>query len=327
VTAGVTVAVVGGGGVAKELGKKGTVSDLALFNAVHDDRAITLVEPIQFPEKFPPLLASLAMADRCLLVVTELTRPIAETIATVELVEVPTVLVLGPAVGETEIARAVKGGRLEGAERRPLDLPLLRGMVEGWSAPAVDGPVVVPIDHAFPVKGVGAVALGVVRRGTLHAHDTLRLWPTNKAVEVRSLQVHDVDRKDASCGERVGVALRGVEADELARGQVLAPEGALREGTALVGGPLARCRYYRGDAGPGARLHASVGLATVPVTLDEVGPTGVALTTDRPVAYAPGTVAYLLDLSVPVGPRIVGRTTLAPSDATAAPAGPLTRTS
>ncbi len=163
-----------------------------------------------------------------------------------------------------------------------------------------------PIDHAFPVKGVGAVALGVVRRGTLHAHEKLRLWPTPKSVEVRSVQVHDIDRKDADCGERVGVALRGVEADELERGQVLAPDGALREGARLEGGALARCRYYRGDAGVGARVHLAIGLQSVPGTLEELGPARVVATADHPVVHAPGTQVIVMDLSVPAGPRIVG---------------------
>ncbi len=310
-TTGVTVAVVGGTGVAKELGKKGTTSDLTLFNEVHDEHAVTLVEPTQFPEKFPPLVTALAMADRALLVVPELTRPVAETIATTEMVDVPTTVVTGAAVGEAELARALRGGRLESAERRPLDLPHLRELIESWKAPALEGPVEVPIDHAFPVKGVGAVALGVVRRGTLRAHDKLRLWPTPKLVEVRSLQVHDIDRKDAACGERVGVALRGVEADELERGQVLAPEGAMRVAARLEGGELARCRYYRGDAGTGARVHLGLGLQMVPGSLDEVGPDRVVATTDRPVVSAPGTAVIVMDLSVPAGPRIVGRFTLA----------------
>jgi selenocysteine-specific translation elongation factor len=306
VTTGVTVAVVGTPGVAKELGKKGTSSDLTLFNTVRDEHAVTLVEPTQFPEKFPPLVTALAMADRGLLVVGELTRPIAETIATVEAVDVPTTVVTGPAVGEPELVRALKGGRLETVERRSLDLPHLRELVDGWTAPVIEGPVAVPLDHAFPVKGVGAVALGVVRQGTLHAHDRLRLWPTAKIVEVRSLQVHDIDRKDAGCGERVGVALKGVEADELERGQVLAPEGELREGLRLEGGPLARCRYYRGDAGTGARIHLGVGLQMVPADLESVSADGVVAVSDRPLVHAPGQRAVVMDLSVPAGPRIVG---------------------
>ena len=308
--AGVTVAVVGAPDIAKELGKKGTASDLTLFNTVHDDLAVTLVEPTQFPEKFPPLLNSLAMADHCLLVVSELNRPIAETIATVELTEVPTVVVLGPAVGEPEVARALKGGRLASAPRVPLDLPKLRDLVERWRATREEGPVRVPIDHAFPVKGVGAVALGVVRRGTLRAHDRLRLYPSPKVVEVRSVQVHDVDRQQAETGERVGLALKGAEADELYRGQTLAPEGSLSAGALLSLGALERCRYYRGDAGPGAQLQLSLGLQVVPATLESIDPSITRVAADRLVVGTASDRAYLLDLSVPVGPRLMGRATL-----------------
>lgn len=326
-TSGVTVAVVGAPDVAKELGKKGTASDLTLYNAVREGHAVTLVEPTQFPEKFSALLGALAMADRALLVVTELTRPIAETIATLEVLEVPTTVVLGPSVGEAEVARALRGGRLEGAERVSLDLPHLRDRLDGWAAPVVDGPVLVPLDHAFPVKGVGAVALGVVRRGTLRAHDKLRLWPTPKPVEVRSIQVHDVDRKDAECGERVGVALRNVEADEISRGQILAPEGSLSEGATLLAGPLLRSRYYRGDAGAGAQVHASVGLTVAPATIDEMGPDGLRLTMDRPAAWGPGASVVIADLSVPAGPRILGRAPLRGSPEAGAERLPPTRTS
>jgi selenocysteine-specific translation elongation factor len=303
----VTVAIVGANDIAKELGKKGTASDLTLFNTVHDEHAVTLVEPTQFPEKVAPLFQALAMADRCLLVVTELARPVAEAIAAVDLAELPTSVVVGPAIGPAELDRILKGTRLEGAPRLPLDLPKLRAELDGWSAPARDGPVEVPIDHAFPVKGVGAVALGVVCQGQLHAHERLRLWPTPKEVEVRSLQVHDIDRKDAATGERVGIALRGVDADEISRGQVLAPDGTLREGPGLAGGPLVRCRYYRGDAGPGARLHLALGLQVVPAELEELGPEGVRIRADRPVVHRPGTPAFLIDLSVPAGPRLLGR--------------------
>ena len=46
----VTVALVGGRDVAKDLGKKGTSSDITLYNAVRDGHALTVVEPTQFPE-------------------------------------------------------------------------------------------------------------------------------------------------------------------------------------------------------------------------------------------------------------------------------------
>jgi selenocysteine-specific translation elongation factor len=308
-TTGVTVAVVGAVDIAKELGKKGTASDVTLFNTVLEGHAVTLVEPTQFPDKLAPLLVALGMADRCLLIVNELSKAVAETIAIVDLSDRPTTIVLGAGVGDAEIGRVLKGSRLESAPRAALDYPHLRGLMEAWTAPVVEGPVEVPLDHAFPVKGVGAVALGVVRRGTLHVHDKLRLFPTGKEVEVRSLQVHDVDRKDAGCGERVGVAVRGVDAEELARGQVLAPAGALAEGTAVTGTDFVRCRYYRGDAAVGAQVHLALGLQVVPAEIEELSPSSVRVTADRPVASRAALPAFLLDLSVPQGPRILGRFT------------------
>lgn len=302
-----TVAVVGANGAARELGKQGTASDITLYNDVHDERALTLVEPTHFPEKLSPLANALAMADRCLLLVPELSRALAEAIAFVELTDLPVTIARGDAVGEAELARALKGSRLEGAPRVGFDAPSLRASLGGLTASPRSGPVQVVLDHAFPVKGVGAVALGLVRQGTIRAHDRLRLWPTRKLVEVRSLQVHDLDRKEVAAGERVGVALRGVEADELVRGQTLAEEGgALRAGSELVAGPLRRCRYYRGDAGKGAQLHVSVGLQVVPAEVVEMEAGSTRLEADRPVVHAAGERVFLIDLSVPAGPRIVG---------------------
>ena len=309
-TTAVTVAVVGAPDIAKELGKKGTASDVTLFNTVTEGHATTLVEPTQFPDKYAALPTALAMADECLLVVSELSRPIAETIATVELAPISTTVVLGPAVGEGELARALKGGRLETAPRLPLDFPRLREAIDTWRAPIVEGPVMVAVDHAFPVKGVGAVALGVVRRGTLHGHDRLRLWPTAKLLDIRSIQVHDIDRKEAECGERVGIALKGVDADELSRGQVLAPEGSLAQGAEVRGDAFLKCRYYRGDAGVGAAVHLAHGLQVVPAEIGELAPGGVRVTADRAVVRIAGAPAYLIDLSVPAGPRLIGRFTV-----------------
>jgi selenocysteine-specific translation elongation factor len=306
----VTVAVVGGKDVARELGKKGTTSDLTLFNAVRDGHAATFVEPTQYPEKFAALLFSLAMADQILFAIPTLSREIAETAATVDLFDTPVTIALGPGVGAEEIRRAFKGTRLEDAPSAPLDLPKLREMVEGWTASPLDGPVRVPIDHAFPVKGVGAVALGVVRRGTLRSHERLRLYPTEKTVEVRSVQVHDADVPEATAGERVGVALKGVEADELERGQQLAPEGSLTIATEFPGKEFVSCRYYRGDFGPGAGWHLLTGLSFVPV---QVGPRAgdrIELTPDRPTAFAAQDRGFIADLSATNGPRIVGRVTL-----------------
>lgn len=309
-TAGITVAVVGARDVAKEFGKKGTASDVTLFNHVEEDHALTLVEPTQYPDKFPPLLYAIEMADRVLFVVDALKREVAETATVLDLAERPLTISHGNAVGEEELRRAFKGMRLTNEPMRAYDPVHLREAMAGWTVPAGVGPTRVPLDHAFPVKGVGAVALGIVRGGPLEAHARLRLFPTDHEVEIRSIQVHDVDVRSATTGDRVGVALKGVEAEELSRGQVLAPPGALEVGSTLVGRDLRRALYYRGTLAVGGQFNLAVGLQLVPTRLESVGPEELRLVTDRPVAFRTGEPAFLADLSAPAGPRLAARVRL-----------------
>lgn len=306
---GITVAVVGGRDVAKELGKKGTASDLTLFNQVRDGHAATLVEPTQYPERLPPLLFALAMADRAIFAVPALSREIAETATALDLADLPVRLALG-GVGPEEVVKAFRGMRFVGETPTALDPAQLRTEIDGWQTPPGSGPPRIAIDHAFPVKGVGAVVLGVVRGGPLHAHDRLRLFPTEREVEVKSIQVHDVDVKEAVTGDRVGLALRGIEADELARGQELAPAGALAVATTLTGSAFRQCGYYRGTLGAGAQLQLAVGLQCVPALVEFGRDGSVTITADRPVAFVPGQTALLADLSATGGSRMVGRATL-----------------
>jgi selenocysteine-specific translation elongation factor len=310
VAASVTVALLGSRELGAQLGKKGTASDLTLYNAVRDGHAATLIEPTGFPERFPPLLYALAMGDRAILQVDALTRPLAETIATADLFALPTAVRLGPSVGAEEVRRALKGTSLDTADIAPLDLPNLRHAIDEWRASPRDGPVEVRIDHAFPVKGVGAVALGVVRQGTLHPHDRLRLYPSPTVVEVRSVQVHDIDAREAGTGERVGVALKGVEATDLSRGQALAPDGSLQVGQSLTGTRWIPCRYYKGSLNAGDQVHALVGLQFVPAKWTGLNGSAFTLTPDRPVAFAAGEPVFVADLSATAGPRIVGRGSL-----------------
>ena len=305
------VAVVGSAEIGKELGRRGTSSDITLYNLVRDGQVLTAVEPTQFPEKFPPLLYSIALADRVVLVVAGLDRAFAESVATLDLFDTPVGIYLSKGVGDGEVRRVLKGSRFETAPLPELDIPHLREELLAWSPPpGPDGPVSVRLDHAFPVKGVGTVALGFVQRGTLHAHDRLRLWPTSREVEVRSIQSQDVDVREAGRGTRVGVALKGVDADELSRGQILAPAEGRRAGDRFLLGDRRDSRYYRGKVEPGAQLQLLVGLQLVPGRIQSATPDGIELTSDRPVVADVGDPVWLADLSAATGPRLVARAVL-----------------
>ena len=90
-------------------------------------------------------------------------------------------------------------------------------------APArgVEGPVRLPIDRVFSVKGFGTVATGTLVSGTIALEQTLAVLPGARVVKVRGLQVHGRAEERVSAGHRVAVNLGGADAHDLARGNVL----------------------------------------------------------------------------------------------------------
>ncbi len=70
------------------------------------------------------------------------------------------------------------------------------------------------VDRVFTVRGVGTVALGFSGE-PLSVHDKLCAFPSERTVEVKSIQVLDEDQDSVGIGVRVGLALKGAELSEL----------------------------------------------------------------------------------------------------------------
>ena len=90
----------------------------------------------------------------------------------------------------------------------------------------VDAPTRLYVDRVFTLRGIGTVATGTLWSGSIGEGDELRAEPASAAVRVRSVQVHDSAVERAEAGQRVAVALPGVERSELRRGDALVAPGA-----------------------------------------------------------------------------------------------------
>jgi selenocysteine-specific elongation factor len=91
-----------------------------------------------------------------------------------------------------------------------------------------DGPTRLYVDRVFSLRGIGTLATGTLWSGTVGEGDDLRLEPPGLEVRVRSVQVHDQPVERAEAGQRVAVALPGVERSRLRRGDALLTPGAFR---------------------------------------------------------------------------------------------------
>jgi selenocysteine-specific translation elongation factor len=176
----------------------------------------------------------------------------------------------------------------------------------------------VPIDHHFNVKGVGAVVLGVVKQGVLKKGETLYAYPDKVICPVRSIQIHDVDHDTAVPGDRVGLALRNTPPEALDRGMVLAPADAplkvLATGAALTA-RLRRSPFSKQPLKAGSVVQLGLGMQFVPVrlTADLPGPGqegALQGTVEKRLVHAPGERAILWHVDA-TPQRVVGRVELA----------------
>ena len=234
-----TVIYLGPSEIAKELAKKGTESDITFYNLKRGDDTVTLVEPARYPEKLSSLFFSAALSNAAVLVIDEISAALGECIVMLNATRVSSgYIMLRNYIETTSIKPLIAGTVLENYTYVSEDLVALREQLlfDASSASSVsDGPAIIPIDHHFHVKGIGTVILGCVAKGTVKKHDQLLVWPTKKVAQVRSIQKHDDDADEGYQGDRVGLALKGVTADELDRGYVLAPDNALTAAEELRG--------------------------------------------------------------------------------------------
>jgi selenocysteine-specific elongation factor len=82
------------------------------------------------------------------------------------------------------------------------------------------------VDRVFTLRGIGTVVTGTLWSGSIGEGDVLAVEPSGLEARVRSVQVHDQPVERAEAGQRVAVALPGIDRDRLNRGDALVEPGA-----------------------------------------------------------------------------------------------------
>ncbi len=93
-----------------------------------------------------------------------------------------------------------------------------------------DKPFLMPVEDVFSITGRGTVATGRVERGTLHLNDSVEIVgikEENRTVVVTGIEMFRKLLDEAQAGDNIGALLRGVQRDEIERGQVLAKPGTI----------------------------------------------------------------------------------------------------
>ena len=105
-------------------------------------------------------------------------------------------------------------------------------------ARATDQPFLMPVEDVFSISGRGTVATGRVERGVVKVSDTVEivgLMEKAKTTVVTGVEMFHKLLDQAEAGDNIGALLRGVQRNEIERGQVLAKPGTIKPHTHAIG--------------------------------------------------------------------------------------------
>ena len=98
---------------------------------------------------------------------------------------------------------------------------------------AIDKPFLMPVEDVFSIKGRGTVATGRVERGEVNVNEEVEMIGVKdtRKVVVTGVEMFNKLLDSGQAGDNIGVLLRGIERDEVERGQVLAKAGSIKPHT------------------------------------------------------------------------------------------------
>ncbi len=101
----------------------------------------------------------------------------------------------------------------------------------------IDKPFLMPIEDVFTITGRGTVASGRVDRGVVKLNDPVEivgLKEEPRATVVTGIEMFRKSMKEGQAGDNIGALLRGVDRNEIERGQVLAKPGSIKTHTKFL---------------------------------------------------------------------------------------------
>ncbi len=202
--------------LAQSIGKKGTENGVVFYNRRINDTNIVVLTPSDINEKYYGFAQSIFLCDIVIISTRNLDALFGEAIIASDLLGKR--VVLTDDNGAEHITKNLSIDT-EICNRENI-LQLIENIAINTKKESSLDPKVV-IDKAFPVKGVGDIALGIVINGTIKVHDNL-VHTSGKTISIRHIQSHDVDVESADASTRVGIAVKGIDSKDVERGDILA---------------------------------------------------------------------------------------------------------
>jgi len=262
--------------LAEFIGKKGSQNGITFYNRKADDKVVVALFPTNPQEKFYGFIETMLLADQIVISTANVDRLLGEALIAAELLGKHVIITEDNDIKALLVGTGIKDFEFSSKEQ-------LLEKITSYKKPAEAAGARIDIDQAFPVKGIGSVALGIVTKGNVKVHDKL-FHNSGKEVEIKSIQSQDVDQKEAGSGTRVGMALKGIDTDELEKGDTLCSARVPKVKSITVS--LKKSAFVSEELKEGGRYMVAASFSHSIAFLDD--PKEMRFTLEKPIALEKG---------------------------------------
>ncbi|MFX1389858.1 MAG: GTP-binding protein [Promethearchaeota archaeon] len=126
----------------------------------------------------------------------------------------------------------------------------------------VDGETIIPIDHHFPIKGMGAILTGTILNGKLEINQNLDILPLKTSGRVKNIQIFHHDVSSAKAGDRVGINIKGIDLNKVYRGCYATSNPNAFDYSNLIEANVRKNKLFKPKTSFGTQIHITIGMFT-----------------------------------------------------------------
>jgi selenocysteine-specific translation elongation factor len=289
--------------IANELGKKGTSSDITIYDRKTNDKIISYCFPNTYPEKLQPLLQSIGMSNYAIINISKLDSFLGEQLIAVDIFGIKNgFIIYGYEIDVEKVRNILKNTSLssfqilDNLEQLKNSIAEMELKTETETETETDLEVkgdeslqppkaCIVVDHVFDVKGVGTVVLGTVKQGEIKTYDELVLSPSSKTVVIKSIQMHDDPVNISKKNSRVGLAIKGASAKDISRGDVITSPGFAKIAAAEFQLRFIKNPYFKEEISETQNYMMSVGLQIRTVKIKVMPDSILSISFEKPLAF------------------------------------------
>ncbi len=125
-----------------------------------------------------------------------------------------------------------------------------------------EGDIIIPIDHHFSIKGMGAILTGTILNGTLRLNQNLEVLPVNTSGRVKNIQIFHQNVEIAKAGDRVGINIKGLNLKKVYRGCYATTNPNAFDFYNIIEVRVYNNKLFKPKISFGTQIHITIGMVT-----------------------------------------------------------------